>query len=146
VHGPRSELYEAMETATAAQEEPLSIIISTQAPSEADLLSVLIDDALAGEDPKVVVRLNTAAKDADPFLEDTIRSANPALDAFMNRGEVLALAKAAKGQPVREPAFRNLILNQRVEASSPFVSLSQWKACASVDIANARKWSPSKDW
>jgi phage terminase large subunit-like protein len=31
VKGPRSELYEALETASAAQEEPLSIIISTQA-------------------------------------------------------------------------------------------------------------------
>ena len=33
VRGPRSPLYEALETATGAQESPLSIIISTQAPS-----------------------------------------------------------------------------------------------------------------
>src|SRR6185436_5253938 len=31
VKGPRSELYEALETATGAQENPLSIVISTQA-------------------------------------------------------------------------------------------------------------------
>src|SRR5215471_4246906 len=48
VRGPRSELYEALETATAGQLAPLSIIISTQAPTDADLLSVLIDDALSG--------------------------------------------------------------------------------------------------
>src|SRR5262249_37838841 len=47
VRGPRSELYEALETATAGQLAPLSIIISTQAPTDADLLSVLIDDALS---------------------------------------------------------------------------------------------------
>ena len=35
IRGARSELYEAMETATAAQEDPLTIIISTQAPSDA---------------------------------------------------------------------------------------------------------------
>ena len=35
VKGPRSELYEALETASAAQEEPLSIVISTQAPTRA---------------------------------------------------------------------------------------------------------------
>ena len=46
VRGPRSELYEALETASAAQHSPLSIVISTQAPTEADLLSTLIDDAL----------------------------------------------------------------------------------------------------
>ena len=48
IRAPRSSLYEAMETATAAQEEPLTVIISTQAPTDADLLSVLIDDAKAG--------------------------------------------------------------------------------------------------
>ena len=42
VRGPRSELYEALETASAAQENPLSIIISTQAPTNADLLSLLM--------------------------------------------------------------------------------------------------------
>ena len=57
VRGPRSPLYEALETATGAQESPLSIIISTQAPSDVDLLSVLIDDAQAGHDPHTVVKL-----------------------------------------------------------------------------------------
>ena len=38
VRGPRSPLYEALETAVGAQEAPLSIIISTQAATDADLL------------------------------------------------------------------------------------------------------------
>ena len=41
VRGPRSALYEALETATAAQADPLTIVISTQAPSDQDLLSRL---------------------------------------------------------------------------------------------------------
>ena len=85
VRGPRSSLYEALETATAAQESPLSIIISTQAPTDADLLSILIDDALANHDPRTVVKLYAAPTDLDPFAEDTIRAANPAFDAFMNQ-------------------------------------------------------------
>jgi phage terminase large subunit-like protein len=60
VRGPRSELYEALETATAAQEDPLTIIISTQAPTDADLLSILIDDAKAGHDPRTVLRFQSA--------------------------------------------------------------------------------------
>jgi hypothetical protein len=51
VRGPRFQLYEALETATSAKEDPLSIVISTQAPNDSDLLSVLIDDAKAGHDP-----------------------------------------------------------------------------------------------
>lgn len=127
VKGPRSELYEALETASAAQEEPLSIVISTQAPTDADLLSVLIDDAKTGADPKVKVWLYTAPPDADPFSEESIRAANPAFDVFMNRTEVLDQAATAKRMPSREAQYRNLILNQRVEARSPFVTRAIWQ-------------------
>ena len=122
VRGPRSSLYEALETATAAQASPLSIIISTQAPTDADLLSVLIDDALAGHDPHTVVKLYSASTDLDPFAEETIRLANPAFDAFMNQREVLAMAADAKRMPAREAEYKNLVLNQRVEVNNPFIS------------------------
>ena len=126
VIGPRSQLYEALETASAAQENPLSIIISTQAPTDADLLSLLIDDALTGADPRNKVELCTAPLDLDPFSEKAIKAANPHFNDFMNKEEVLRQASDAKRLPSREPAFRNLILNQRVEARSPFVSRSIW--------------------
>ena len=128
--GPRSALYEALETATAAQADPLTIVISTQAPDDQDLLSILIDDALAGHDPTTVLRLNTAPDDADPFDEQTIRLANPAYDVFMNTREVMSMASDAKRMPAREAAFRNLVLNQRVEAEEPFLAAAQWNACS----------------
>lgn len=128
VKGPRSELYEALETATAAQEDPLSLIISTQAPTDADLLSVLIDDALAGHDKRVVVSLYTADMTNDPFSEEAIKAANPAFGDFQNSSEVLAMAEDARRMPSREAEYRNLVLNQRVEATSPFVSRTVWQA------------------
>ncbi|MBT1509455.1 terminase [Bradyrhizobium sp. SRL28] len=129
VKGPRFPLYEAMETSTAAQEEPLTVVISTQAPSDADLLSMLIDDAATGADPRTILRFDTAPMDDDPFDEETIAKANPALDIFMNKTEVLAMAEDARRLPAREAEFRNLVLNQRVEASNPFVTPSVWKSC-----------------
>jgi len=129
VKGPRSELYEALETATAAQERPLSIIISTQAPNAGDLLSTLIDDALTGADPRTVLRFDTAPVELDPFSEDAIRAANPAFDLFMNRAEVLAMAADAKRMPSRQPEYENLVLNRRVEVNSPFVSRAVWSEC-----------------
>ena len=57
VRGPRDTLFEAMATATSALEDPLSIVISTQAASDSDLLSILLDDALAGNDPQTVVKM-----------------------------------------------------------------------------------------
>jgi phage terminase large subunit-like protein len=129
VRGPRSALYEALETATGAQQDPLSIIISTQAPTDADLLSILIDDAQAGHDPHTVLSLHTAPTDLDPFAEATIRRANPAFGTFLNAREVLAMAQDAKRMPAREAEYRNLILNQRIDVSTPFISPAVWKAC-----------------
>lgn len=128
VHGPRSELYEALETGTAAQAEPLSIIISTQAPTDADLLSVLIDDAKTGADPFVKLFLFEADRERDPFHVDTIRQANPAFEEFQNQREVLAMAEEARRMPSKEAEYRNLILNQRVERVSLFVAPMIWKA------------------
>jgi phage terminase large subunit-like protein len=132
VRGPRSSMYEALETATGAQEAPLSVIISTQAPTEADLLSVLIDDALAGHDPRVVCQVYTANVDLDPFSEEAIRQANPAFGDFQNAQETLSMAADAKRMPSRESEYRNLILNQRVEANSPFISQTVWNGCAAA--------------
>lgn len=127
VKGERHNLYEALETATAAQEAPLSIVISTQAPTDADLLSRLIDDAREAHDPLTKLFLWEADKDADPFDDDTIRQANPGFDYFQNADEIRRMAQEAKRMPSREAAYRNLILNQRVEASNPFVTLSVWE-------------------
>jgi phage terminase large subunit-like protein len=137
VKGPRSELYEALETASGAHEEPLSVIISTQAPTDGDLLSILIDDARKGEDPRVKHSVYECDPDVDPFSEKAIRQANPAFGDFQNAKETLAMAEDARRMPSREPEFRNLILNQRVEMNSPFISKSVWAACGG---------NVSKDW
>lgn len=129
VRGPRSQLYEALETATAAQANPLSVIISTQAPNAGDLLSMLIDDAQGGHDPRIVLRLNMAPDDLDPFSVEAIEAANPAFHVFMNKEEVLAMAENARRMPSRQAEYENLVLNRRVEALNPFVSMPVWKAC-----------------
>jgi phage terminase large subunit-like protein len=129
VRGPRSELFEAVESGCAAQAQPLSVVISTQAVSDADLLSILIDDALANHDRRVICSLFSAPMDADPFSLETIRLANPSFGVFQNPRETLAMAQDARRMPSREASYRNLILNQRIEASSPFVTPAQWRAC-----------------
>jgi phage terminase large subunit-like protein len=130
VKGPTDGLYDALETATAAQDNPLTVIISTQAATDGDLLSILIDDAKTGADPRTVLRIDTAPNDLDPFTEEALRAANPAYDHFMNKREVLDMMEQARRMPSRQSEFENLVLNRRVEASSPFVSSGVWKACA----------------
>ncbi len=127
VKGPHSDLYEALETSCGAHENPLSIVISTQAPTDNDLLSVLIDDAKAGHDPKMKLWLYTAPEEVDPFSEEAIQAANPAYGDFLVKDTVLDKANKAKRMPSSESSYRNLVLNQRVEAADPFVSKAIWQ-------------------
>jgi phage terminase large subunit-like protein len=144
VKGPRSELYEAIETASAAHDDPLSICISTQAPTDADLFSVLIDDAKTGGDPRTKIFLYTADETLDPFSDEALIAANPAFGDFQNPVEVRAMASDAQRMPTREAEYRNLILNQRVESVSPFVSRSVWESNGGETVtgfAGLRVWA-----
>lgn len=140
VRGPADALTEALETATAASANPISIIISTQAASDNDLLSIMIDDALTGADPRTVLRLYTAPKmridehgkevDTDPFSLESIKAANPGFGIIQSEKEVLRMAEDARRMPSKEAAYRNLVLNQRVETFASFISREIWMACA----------------
>jgi phage terminase large subunit-like protein len=127
VNGPRSELYDALETAMGAQVEPLSIIISTQAPTDADLLSRLIDDALRPDAKRTKVFLYASDPEDDPWAEQTWRKANPALGDFCSLAEMRDAADTAKRLPTQESAFRNLHLNQRIAAEGHFITPTIWK-------------------
>jgi phage terminase large subunit-like protein len=128
IQGPRSPLYEAVETGMMAQPDPLSIIISTQAASDADLLSILIDDAQSeSASSRTKLFLFTAPPEADPWSEETWRLANPALDDFQSLSEIKELAATAQRLPAQEASFRNLVLNQRVNAEiGYFISPELW--------------------
>lgn len=126
VRGPRSELYDALETAMGAQADPMSIVISTQAPTDGDLLSKLIDSAIGAADPRRKVFLFTADPELDPWSEATWRLANPALGDFLDLEEFRGQAGAARMLPAQEASFRNLNLNQRVAAEDHFLAPAVW--------------------
>lgn len=127
VRGPRDEFFEAIDTAQGAHVSPLTLIISTQAPRPDDLLSVMIDDALAGKDPMTKVSLYTCPPGVDPFSDEALKSANPAFGDFLNAEYCRELAEKARRMPSREAAYRNLILNMRVNMHNPFVTRSVWE-------------------
>lgn len=125
VSGPVNLLFEALETASAAQEAPLTIVISTQAPTDGDFLSIMIDDALTGADPTVKCRIYQVPIDADVFDPDVVAAAQPNWH-LMNHEEVYKMMRDAQRMPSKEATYRNLVCNQRVEAKNPFVSRSVW--------------------
>ena len=51
------------------------------------------------------------------------------MERFLNPREVLAQAADACRMPARLSSFKNLVLNQRVETTSPFIDQAAWQAC-----------------
>ncbi|WP_348826648.1 terminase TerL endonuclease subunit [Halomonas sp. RT37] len=129
VRGPQDDFIDAITTAQGAHDAPLLLAISTQAATDADLLSVWLDDAERSGDPHIVSHVYAAPKDAELDDEAAWKAANPALDLFRSRADMEKQASRAKRMPSAENTFRNLNLNQRVSTVSPFVSPDAWKAC-----------------
>jgi phage terminase large subunit-like protein len=130
VRGAQDDFVDAITTSQGAHANPMLLIISTQAPTDADLLSIWIDDALEKRPKNTVCHLYAA--DADAALDDEIqwRKANPALDTFRSLADLREQAEQASRMPTAENTFRNLCLNQRVSVFSPFVSPNVWRASA----------------
>jgi phage terminase large subunit-like protein len=127
VVGPTDKFVSAITSSQGAYSNALLIAISTQAPTDADMFSTWIDAYRAAPDPRVVCHVYEAP--AESALDDrkAWAAANPALGTFRSIADVEKQCKQAMEMPANEPEFRNLILNQRVEAVSPFVAASVWK-------------------
>lgn len=127
VKGPQDDFIDAITTAQGAHEEPLLIAISTQAPTDADLFSVWLDDAERSEDPSIVSHVYTAPEGCELDDREAWKAANPALGLFRSLRDVEEQAAQAQRMPASENTFRVLTLNQRVNMASPFVSPGVWK-------------------
>jgi len=126
VRGPQDDFIDAITTSQGAHAAPLLIAISTQAPNDADMFSMWLDDAKTSQDPRIISHLYTAPIDAKLDDPKSWRAANPALGKFRSLKDMKEQSDRAVRMPSFEPTFRNLALNQRVEVFSPFVSRGVW--------------------
>jgi phage terminase large subunit-like protein len=124
VVGPQSDFVDAITTSQGAYDDALLIAISTQAAADTDLFSLWIDDAKTGEDPQTVLVLYEAPAACDVMDAKAWAVANPALGNFRSIVDVRTQARRASRMSSAEPAFRRLILNQRVPTVSPFVTMA----------------------
>ncbi|ARP85769.1 terminase large subunit [Bordetella genomosp. 9] len=134
VRGPRSDFVDAILTSQGAHADPLLLVISTQAASDTDLLSVWLDDAEKSKDPRIVSHVYAAPSDCDLMDKSAWEAANPALGLFRSRDDLAEQMKQAQRMPSMENSVRNLLLNQRVSAESFFVSPDVWKSCGTQPV------------
>lgn len=130
IKGPTDDFVEAIETSQGAYEgRAMLFAISTQAATDNDLFSRWIDDAETSKDPRIVSHIYTAPADCELGDREAWAAANPALGIFRSVKDVEDFSKLASRMPTKEASFRWLFLNQRIDASAPFVSPAVWKAC-----------------
>ena len=143
-YAPKRDLYDALDSAMGARDNPLLIAISTQAPDDNHVFSTLIDYGLkvnAGEivDPSFHLTLFTAPESDDPMARETWLKANPALGDFRSEEDVARQAAQADRIPSKMQDFRNKILNQRVAAHVRFIAKAEWDACnGAVDLSGLK--------
>lgn len=127
VKGSQNDFVDAITTSQGAHENPLLIVISTQAPTDADLMSIWLDDAVRSKDPTIVSHCYTAPEDCGLMDRSAWAAANPALGLFRSERDVEEQARQADRMPTSEATFRVLTLNQRVNMTAPFVSAKVWR-------------------
>lgn len=141
---PNRNLYDNLVTGTGGRAEPLVIVISTQSADPLHIMSELVDYGLQVrdgtiDDPTFHATIYAADEDDDPWAEETWFKCNPALGDFRSLEEMRAAAAQAQRLPAREPAFRNLYLNMRIEAEERFIRAAEWDACGEpVDLASLK--------
>jgi phage terminase large subunit-like protein len=129
IRGPQSDFVDAITTGQGAYSNPLLIYISTQAASDADFFSILIDDALKNKPLKTVCHVYQADKGCDVLDEAQWAKSNPALGVARSLADMRKQAEKAARMPTFANTFRNLNLNQRVSIFAPFIPVDKWLAC-----------------
>lgn len=132
------EFYSVLTTGFAAQKEPLTFLFSTQAPVDQHFFSLMIDRAKAINEGRLapstfagfafeIPEVDADGEKVDPYDESIWYLANPGLNTIANIADIRDWATKAKEMPSLENKYRLLKLNQRVSATSAFVSRTVWE-------------------
>lgn len=131
---PKRDLFDAMDSALGARDEPLIVAISTQAKDDTHFFSEMIDYGLKIKDGEVEddsfhLAMFSASMDDDPWDPATWEKANPALGDFLSMEQVERMAMQAQRIPSKEADFRNKVLNQRIDGTVRFIAAREWNDC-----------------
>lgn len=139
---PKRDLFDAMDSALGARDEPLIVAISTQAKDDTHFFSEMIDYGLKIKDGEVEdesfhLAMFAASMDDDPWDPATWQKANPALGDFLSLEQVERMAMQAQRIPSKEADFRNKVLNQRIDGTVRFIAAREWNDCNLAPIDEA---------
>jgi phage terminase large subunit-like protein len=127
IEGPSNAYVEMLRTSQGSYSNSLFVTISTQAPSDADYLSVLIDDAVMSQDEHTVCHVYESPKELDLSDPDGMQMANPGLGLFRSRSDLEGQLAQAKRLPSMQAGAENLLLNRRVALEGLWLAPAAWR-------------------
>ena len=129
IRGPTNEYVSMLRSSQGSHTHPLFVTISTQAATDADFLSVLIDDAVKSRSESTVCHVYSADDRCDLMDETQWKKANPGLGTFRSVNDLRTQLEQASRLPPMENGVRNLLLNCRISQDTLWLAPSVWKAC-----------------
>ena len=127
IKGPSNDFVSMLRTSQGSYEDPLFIIISTQAAADADYLSVTVDDAIRSNDPHTVVHLYTTPEHYDTLDPEGWYYSNPALGVFRSIKDLEEQLQQARRIPAQSAQAQNLLLNRRIAVDKLWLAPDVWK-------------------
>lgn len=132
------EFYSVLTTGFGAQDEPLTLLFSTQAPNDQHMFSQMVDKAKRLNEGSLsdlnsagfvftVPDVDDNGDEIDPFDPTVWRMASPGMGTIYNPRDMEDWAKRAKDMPSLQNKYENLKLNRRVSETSAFVSRVAWQ-------------------
>ncbi len=142
-------LHDVMRSAMGARKSPLFWKITTAGFSthgvcfeQRRMVVKILEGALVADHYfGVIYTLDTAADyddgrpDDDPFDETKWIKANPLLGVSVQLDELRGFATEARNSPESEGEFRTKRLNQWLNASSAWLNMAKWQACADPTLS-----------
>ncbi|NBX24415.1 MAG: terminase large subunit, partial [Microbacteriaceae bacterium] len=130
---PDRELVDVLETGMGARSQPLTVYITTagtdmQGPCYKDWQRAeKIRDGVLKDDTFLPC-IYAAPPDADPFIEETWKMANPNYGVTLKPDYFNQMSLRAKQSPAEEVVFRTLHLNQWMQSDSKWLRHGAWEA------------------
>ncbi len=132
------DFYSALTTGFGAQDEPLTLLLSTQAPNDQHFFSQQVDRGMAVNEGRTadmefaafvftVPETDLDGNDIDPFDERFWYLASPGWGTIYNIKDMYDWAKKARELPSLQNKYENLKLNRRVSETAAFVSRTAWE-------------------
>lgn len=131
IKGEHSDMVDMLVTSQgnfSARDNPVFLTISTQAASDDDYFSRLIDDAITNQPKDTVLHLYAADENADVFKdEDQWYKSNPGLGIVRSHDDLKAQLQDAKRIEAKKNGAKNLLLNMRVSVAGAWLSADLFK-------------------